>query len=246
MYDPQKKWPLQLTVQQQILFVGLTIIAFVLLGTIDAPLTADVAKLPSMIRDPFHIVTRPGNSDWIFIPSIVLVLVCWPIAALLAKSNLWGQRARLVAKVSGFVIAGVGFPGIVCILLKRIIGRARPINFEQLGTLHFEPFRDWSFQSFPSGDTTTVFAFAAVVAFFVPRLKVWLLIGAGLVGLARIMLAMHYPTDVLAGILLGTFGAFAARNFYLSRNWLFTIDKDGRIVPGISWPRASERSGKSK
>lgn len=238
MYDPQKKWPLELHGERLVIFIGLTIIAFILVGTLDTPVTRDVARLPEIIRDPFHIITRPGNSDWIFFPSIIVTLVGWLVGTILSKQNIWRHRAHIIAMLSGFVIAGVGFPGILAQLIKRLVGRARPVNFEQYGSLHFEPFRDWIFHSFPSGDATTMFAFAAVVAFFIPRLKWLLLIAAIAVAVARVMLAMHFPTDVLAGALLGTFGAFAARNFYLHRGWLFKTDEAGRIVPNIVWPKS--------
>ena len=122
-------------------------------------------------------------------------------------------------------------PGLVSSLVKRLIGRARPVHLDELGTLTFHPFQGWDFQSFPSGDTTTVFAGAAIVLFFFPRFGWVAVAGAALVGFARIALGMHFPSDVYGGFLLGTFGAYAVRNFYLSRGWLFTETADGRIVP---------------
>jgi undecaprenyl-diphosphatase len=69
--------------------------------------------------------------------------------------------------------------------------------------------------SFPSGHTTTAFATAVAVSVLHPRLRVPLLILAGVVGLSRAYLGVHFWVDVAAGALLGTLvglvAGFAAR-----------------------------------
>lgn len=57
--------------------------------------------------------------------------------------------------------------------------------------------------SFPSGHASSAFAAAAALALFLPRRRWPLVVAAALVGLSRIWLGVHYPTDVLAGALLG-------------------------------------------
>ena len=64
--------------------------------------------------------------------------------------------------------------------------------------------------SFPSGHTGA--SFAAVSALLFSRNKLWLpcLVLACLIGFSRLYLYVHYPTDVLAGALLGIAAGFAA------------------------------------
>lgn len=73
------------------------------------------------------------------------------------------------------------------------------------------------FNSFPSGHTAVSFALAAVLSKRFPRLMAPLYIIAALVGASRVYLGSHYPSDVVAGALLG-----------LAIGWLVDNLKDRR------------------
>lgn len=236
MYEPLKKWPIGYDfIAFPVLATGFAAI-FIFLGFLDVSVTLAVAALPDWVHAPFYIITRPGNSDWIFYPSLIIAILAGTAAFLMGSNFFWQQRLRTIASVATFVFAGVGVPGIISTIIKRVAGRARPVIFEQYGALHFQPFNDWTFQSFPSGDTTTIFAMAAVMAVFLPRFKWWFLFGALMVALSRIMIGVHYPTDVFAGFLLGTYGAFAVRNFCAQRGWIFSKNIDGTYPADLNWP----------
>ena len=58
--------------------------------------------------------------------------------------------------------------------------------------------------SFPSGHTITAFAVAVSLSMFYPSLTVGLLFCAVSVAASRILLGMHFLSDVLAGAVIGT------------------------------------------
>lgn len=99
----------------------------------------------------------------------------------------------------------VALAGIVDQLLKNLLCRARPNAAGAGGFLAMFPCfpAPYALASFPSGHTTTAFALATVLSLWYPRGRwVW---GGGavLVGWSRIILGSHFPSDVLAGAVLG-------------------------------------------
>jgi undecaprenyl-diphosphatase len=58
--------------------------------------------------------------------------------------------------------------------------------------------------SFPSGHTSAAFLMATLLGSFYPLATPFLLVWALLVGMARVVLGVHFPTDTLIGALMGT------------------------------------------
>jgi membrane-associated phospholipid phosphatase len=87
--------------------------------------------------------------------------------------------------------------------LKALIFRERPFVTHP----YIEKLSEAGSSSFPSGHTLEAFAVATVLSilFSGKKITVPLYIWATAVAYSRIALGVHYPTDVLAGIIIGTF-----------------------------------------
>lgn len=87
------------------------------------------------------------------------------------------------------------------LILKNLVCRIRPFDLVEGITLLVPPPTDWSF---PSGHTSASFAASLVL---LRDGKPWgwaALVLALLIALSRLYLYVHYPSDVLAGALIGT------------------------------------------
>lgn len=224
MVDLGQRYPFGLASRKWPLPVLVALAVFVDLLLYDHRYSAAATSLPPAVVAFFNGITRWGESDWILIPSFVLLLLS--AAGMFAMRHRPQHAAMLeLTMLFGFIFVGVGLPSLVSNLAKRIVGRGRPDVFDQVGTLALHPFAgNYDFESFPSGHTTTAFAAAMVLGFLAPR-WFWLgLVYAAAIAVSRLVVGAHYPTDITGGAILGTCGAYAVRNFFARRGWGFEPD----------------------
>jgi undecaprenyl-diphosphatase len=112
---------------------------------------------------------------------------------------LFGGEVRFAA------LGAAGLSSVLSILLfiwlKRLTGRRRPCQIEPHCWATLLPPDQFSF---PSGHTMTAFAVAIPLAMFYPNLTIGLLFCALSIAMSRILLGMHFLSDVVAGALIGT------------------------------------------
>ena len=131
-------------------------------------------QAPSWLVRWFQFVTDFGLAPWFLAPLGGALL----LIALITSPSLTRTSQLVLASLSvrlGFLFLAIAVPGLVVTIVKRIVGRARPIVAGEDAFLY--KFLLWrvEYASFPSGHATT--AFAAAVAFGVlwPRLRPLLL-----------------------------------------------------------------------
>lgn len=123
-------------------------------------------------------------------------------------------------------VGSLGTTVVLAYGLKYAINRSRPYEtYKDIVPYHYD-----TDPSFPSGHTSIAFANATSLSLQYPK---WYVIApaclwAGAIGYSRIQLGMHYPSDVLAGAVIGAGSAFIA---YKGQQWL--LKRKQKKIKGI-------------
>jgi len=125
-----------------------------------------------------------------------------------------------------YIGVSIGVGGVLTQALKYSINRPRPITLSDPYITAYESERDLSF---PSGHTSLAFSTATALSLKYPK---WYIIvpsylWAGSVGYSRMNLGVHYPSDVLAGALLGAGSAFVT---YKVNSWFWKKQQNKKLI----------------
>jgi membrane-associated phospholipid phosphatase len=146
----------------------------------------------NFFRDFFEAVTQLGKGEIYLVPSFILYL-------------LYRKKEESIKRYALLVFWAVALSGIAVNILKIIFARCRPEMLFGQSLYGFDWFHlGSSYASFPSGHSTTVFSAFMVFVFIWPRYKYIFYTLAVLIAFSRVAVGAHYPSDVVAGALLGT------------------------------------------
>ncbi len=143
----------------------------------------------------FSLITHLGNA-------LVLAVIILPALYFFNPARF---RRHAVA-----LILSVAFSGLVVNVMKIVVDRPRPPeHFAAQNIDVHAPSGEPSDRSFPSGHTQTAVGTATYLSMLYPLSATVYLILAGLVGLSRIAIGVHFPLDVIVGAAIGAICSFA-------------------------------------
>ena len=157
----------------------------------------------------FIVFLKPEGAPWLvgILQAVTwlgygLVDIAVPVAIGLAARGFGDTR---MLRRGCWGAAAVAFAGILDQVVKNIVCRARPSAAAPGAFFAVFPCfpAPYALSSFPSGHATTAFALATLLTLWYPKWAAAWLGLAALVGWSRIALGPHFPSDVLAGGLLG-------------------------------------------
>jgi membrane-associated phospholipid phosphatase len=203
------------------------ILILVVAFTVDRPIAKAAQTLPRAVVSFFADITVLGEGWVIVIPSALAALVLARLS-FGALSRRTSEHLQLTADRALYVTIAVLLPSLVTTIVKHLVGRVRPPHIGIPDPFLFEPFSlAASRASFPSGHATVMGALLVAIGAAAPRWRGPALALAILVVLSRIAIDAHYTSDVVAGALLGTFGAGAVLALFAKARIGFMFDSNG-------------------
>jgi membrane-associated phospholipid phosphatase len=189
-------------------------------------------NLPRWFADPFQTITKLGLSGWFLYPLGAMLLALAAVRSPALPRFSQGVLAALGVRF-GFLFLAIGAPGLFVTIIKRLIGRARPLVGGHDDPFLYMPFI-WrpAYAAMPSGHATTAVAAAIAIGAIWPRIRWVMWLYALLIMLSRVVVLAHHPSDVIAGALVGVVGALMVRRHFAARRLGFCP----RDLEPYSWP----------
>lgn len=160
--------------------------------------------LDSQDQKIFKFITQFGDSTFSLIGFAVAFFLFRYV-----RKNPKGENISL------FFFGSVAVSGIAADIVKVIAGRYRPSELFEHGLYGFDFFHiERAMTSFPSGHTATAFALAMAVAYLWPRWRVVTWAFAILIGISRLAIGAHYPSDIMGGAVLGIVSTLALIGYW--------------------------------
>lgn len=138
-----------------------------------------------------------------YLGSFPFMFIFCTAAFLLSGSTL--HTMAIKAMISITISTGIGK------ILKVSFTRLRP--FIKIPNLNIKKI-DIDKYSFPSGHTTAAFSLAVIITLYFPMFGFIALPLALCVGISRMYIGVHYPTDVIMGIFIGSMSSFLTYRFF--------------------------------
>lgn len=183
----------------------------------------------------FRTITRWGQSDWMLISTAVSILVL-----LYANWTRVDRRSAAawveIGMILFFAFLAVSLSGLLCDLIKWLVGRSRPLLFAQDGAFAFQPLSAaHEHVGFPSGHATNVAALVTTMLIALPRrISLPAAILAILIGISRVVVGAHYPSDVIAGGTLGIVTTLCLACVFSRARCAFMRDPRGGLTPRVT------------
>ncbi|MEK7099127.1 MAG: phosphatase PAP2 family protein [Patescibacteria group bacterium] len=145
---------------------------------------------------------------------MIAAIILWTISSFVSKNSDFRKKtislfwsAAASALISRLIIAEP---------LRILLARSRPYEVQALSHQLITHAME---RSFPSGHATLAFAIAVAVYFYHRKAGVIFFLLACVIGASRVIVGVHWPSDIVGGIAVGIIGAWTAHHLITKPLW---------------------------
>ncbi|WP_343314412.1 lipid A 1-phosphatase LpxE [Brucella sp. BE17] len=161
---------------------------------------------------------------------LAVALVIWVATVFMLVLASQERLRDMLTRLHGWatlVLVSIVIGSIPLELGKLAVGRARPFLFDEVGSAAFSPFRgEYLYESFPSGHSMMAGIMMASLWIFLPRWRGLSVPVCLLFCVSRLAAGAHYPTDIVAGCVVGFIATLWVARFMATRNIIFSLNQD--------------------
>ena len=148
-------------------------------------------------------ITKVGDSIY-YIPAAILLLILGRTFMFWTAPKAIAEWYANLARLGLYALTSFALAGLVVHVIKRLLGRVRPkhlLSDNEYGLTYLTS--DWTYNSFPSGHSQTIFVLATIFTFFAPRYWWAFMSVAVTIACSRVIINAHFLSDILFGSFIG-------------------------------------------
>ena len=177
-------------------------------------------------------ITDFGTFSWMIYGSGSIVIIAYILHRVSRSDGLF-SKAKTGWRLALYFLVTIGSASIVVHLAKLVIGRARGLSSSPTMApivSRFSPAMTGCSRAFHPAIRRPSARSSAPFPCWRRGFRIVFALGALAIGISRVIVGAHYPSDVAAGLLVGLWTALMTAFLFARQNWLFRLDETG-------WPR---------